>query len=61
MAINQVEADSTDTLTSLAVTTAGDDLTKMVMIEVDTDATGTQIESAMVKCVAAVREWLSTR
>lgn len=61
MATNQVEADATDTITSLAVTTAGDDLTKTVLIEVDTTATGLQIEASLVKCVAAVREWLSTR
>ena len=60
MAIKQVEADGVDTLSSLAVTTAGDDLTKAAMVEFDNTKTKSEIENALTKCVAAVREYLST-
>ena len=61
MATVQVEADSTDALSGLSLSVAGDDLSKTVLIEVDNTASNTDIEGALVKLVGAVREWMSTR
>ena len=60
MATQQAEANAQDTSSSLSVSAAGDDLTKTVLIEFDDTKTKTDIEGALVKCVAAVREYLST-
>lgn len=61
MATQQVQANSTDSISSLVLVVAGDDRTKHVCVEVDDTASNIYIMSALHKAVAAVTEWISTR